>query len=47
MEQNYATLPAGSAQVSHGGATYYVSGSTWFQPAFGANGVYYHVVPAP
>ena len=47
MGQNYAALPAGSAQVSHGGTTYYVSGSTWFQPAYGANGVYYHVVPAP
>ena len=27
--------------------TYYLSGNTWFQPAYGANGVYYTVVPAP
>ena len=29
------------------GATYYLNGNTWFQPAYGANGVYYTVVPAP
>src|SRR5271169_326058 len=30
-----------------GGGTYYLCGNTWFSPAYGANGVYYHVVPAP
>jgi hypothetical protein len=44
---DYATLPAGSTPVSQGRATYYVDGSVWFQPAYGANGVYYVVVPAP
>jgi hypothetical protein len=29
------------------GATYYVCGNTWFSPAYGANGVYYRVVPTP
>jgi len=47
MNAIYATLPAGATPATVGGATYYVSGSTWFQPSFGANGVYYRVVPAP
>jgi hypothetical protein len=29
------------------GATYYLCGNTWFQPAYGANGVYYRVITAP
>ena len=33
--------------VQRGGATLYVAGTVWFQPVFGANGVYYRVVPAP
>ncbi len=32
--------------INKNGATYYLSGNTWFQPAYGANGVYYTVVPA-
>jgi hypothetical protein len=47
MGAAYATLPAGSAAVNRNGTTYYISGSTWFMPSFGANGVYYRVVPAP
>ncbi len=47
MGSDYATLPPGSAQVYQGGSTYYVNGSLWFQPAYGANGIYYVVVPAP
>ena len=35
----------GDAQVR--GKTYYVCGSAWFQPSFGANGGYSRVVPAP
>jgi len=27
--------------------TYYLNGNTWFKPSYGANGVYYTVVPAP
>ena len=42
-----ALLPAGSATINKNGATYYLNGNTWFQPAYGANGVYYTVVPAP
>jgi hypothetical protein len=44
----YPTVPTtGCAQPNIGGITYYLCGSTWFQPAYGANGVYYRVVPAP
>jgi hypothetical protein len=43
----YAVLPAGCISPSVHGATYYLCGNTWFQPAYGANGVYYRVVPAP
>ena len=43
----YATLPRGCGDVQAHGKTYYVCGSAWFQPSFGANGVYYRVVPAP
>jgi hypothetical protein len=43
----YATLPS-SCMVPGGlGSTYYLCGSTWFKPSYGANGVYYRVVPAP
>ena len=44
---NYATLPAGSMAINKNGTTYYLSGNTWYQPAYGANGVYYRVVAAP
>ncbi|RZL87392.1 MAG: hypothetical protein EOP82_26770 [Variovorax sp.] len=44
---NFATLPAGAVYVDRGGVNYYESGTTWFKPAYGANGVYYSVVPAP
>ena len=43
----YSTVPAGCATPNVGGTTYYLCGNTWFQPAHGANGVYYRVVPAP
>jgi hypothetical protein len=47
MGTNYATLPPGSVPVYRGGTTYYVNANIWFMPAYGANGVYYDVVPAP
>ena len=47
MNAIYPTLPAGATTASVGGTTYYVSGNTWFQPSYGANGVYYRVVPTP
>jgi hypothetical protein len=43
----YATVPAGCATPNVGGTTYYLCGNTWFQPSYGANGVYYRVVPSP
>jgi hypothetical protein len=41
------TLPPGATMASVNGKTYYTSGNTWFSPAYGANGVYYTVVPNP
>lgn len=43
----YGTLPAGCVKPTVQGQTYYLCGNTWFQPSFGANGVYYRVVPTP
>jgi len=44
----YATLPAGcNSSATVGGTLYYLCGDTWFKPSYGANGVYYRVVPAP
>jgi hypothetical protein len=47
MGQSYASLPAGCMSPSVQGKTYYLCGNTWFQPAYGANGVFYRVVPTP
>ena len=47
MGMSYAAVPAGSMAINKNGATYYLSGNTWFQPAYGANGIHYVVVPAP
>lgn len=47
MGMQYATLPAGCAMQPVGPTTYYACGGTWFLPSYGANGVYYRVVPAP
>ena len=43
----YPTVPSGAISINKNGTTYYLSGNTWFQPAYGANGVYYKVVPTP
>ena len=43
----YGYLPAGCAYSPFGGAAYYNCGGYWVRPAYGANGVYYTVVPAP
>lgn len=44
----YAALPAGGCAMPQvNGATYYLCGNTWFSPSYGANGVYYRVVPTP
>jgi len=47
MGLNYAALPPGTAMIPKNGVTYYLSGNTWFKPSYGANGVYYTVVPTP
>jgi hypothetical protein len=47
MGNVYPTLPSGCAMPNVHGTTYYLCGNTWFQPTYGANGVYYKVVPAP
>src|SRR5215470_16661724 len=44
----YGTLPAGCTYRPIGSQAYYsCSNGLWFQPAYGANGVYYRVVTAP
>lgn len=39
-----ATIPPGCGYRTVNGVNYYVCGSTWFQPFYGNNGVYYRVV---
>jgi hypothetical protein len=44
----YGTLPAGCNYQPVGSQAYYAcSSGLWFQPSYGANGVYYRVVAAP
>ena len=47
MGQMVAALPAGCITPTVKGTTYYLCGNTWFSAAYGANGVYYRVVPSP
>ena len=47
MGVNYAALPTGAVMVNQAGVNYYKIGDTWFRPYYGANGVYYTVVPTP
>jgi hypothetical protein len=47
MGQVVVTLPAGCISPHVQGGTYYLCGNNWFKPAYGANGLYYTVVPAP
>src|SRR5207248_2280806 len=47
MGQMVAALPAGCITPTVQGTTYYLCGNTWFSAAYGANGVYYRVVPSP
>ena len=47
MNAIYPVLPAGCTSPNVGGTTYFFCGNTWFQPSYGANGVYYRVVPTP
>jgi hypothetical protein len=43
----YGYLPTGCAYQDVAGQVFYRCDSGWLQPAYGANGVYYRVVPAP
>jgi len=43
----YPALPAGCITPTVQGTTYYLCGNTWFKASYGANGVYYCVVPTP
>ena len=43
----YAAVPPGCVIPQVNGKTYYLCGSTWFSPFFGANGANYRVVPTP
>ena len=45
--QMTAVLPAGCVTPNVNGQAYYLCGNTWFSAAYGANGVYYTVVPTP
>jgi hypothetical protein len=47
MGDVYPVLPAGCAYSPYNGGAYYNCGGTWFSPYYGANGMYYRVVPVP
>ena len=47
MGSMFAALPPGCALRTVSGGTYYQCGSSWVQPNYGANGVFYTVVPEP
>jgi hypothetical protein len=47
MGEIVAAVPGGCATPNVHGTTYYLCGNTWFSPSYGANGVFYRVVPAP
>lgn len=44
---NHASLPAGAMTVDKNGGTYNRNGNAWFQPSYGANGIFPKDVPAP
>jgi hypothetical protein len=43
----YVALPQGCTYAPVGGKAYYACNGAWFHPYYGANGLYYAVVPAP
>lgn len=47
MGAMFATLPPGCSLRTVSGGTYYQCGNAWVQPNYGANGVFYTVVPEP
>lgn len=46
MGINFAALPDGAIANRKNGVTFYLNGSNWLKPSYGANGVYYTVVSA-
>ena len=47
MGEIVTAIPAGCAVPVVNGTTYYLCGNTWFTASYGANGVFYRVVPTP
>lgn len=47
MGQVVAVIPASCGTAVVQAQTYYICGNTWFSPSYGANGVFYRVVPVP
>jgi hypothetical protein len=47
MGEIVSKIPSGCASHVVNGNTYYLCGNTWFSPSYGANGIYYRVVPTP
>lgn len=47
MGSVYPSLPPGCVYSPYSGVTYYKCGQIWFSPYYGANGMYYRVVPTP
>ena len=47
MGEIVGAIPAGCAVPVVNGTAYYLRGDTWFSASYGANGVYYRVVPTP
>jgi hypothetical protein len=47
MNDIYPALPTGCSYSLVPGLAYYNCAGTWFSPYYGANGMYYRVVPVP
>jgi hypothetical protein len=48
MGDLYPTLPLSCSYTPIGGRSYYGCGNgLWFAPSYGANGMFYRVIPAP
>lgn len=47
MGSIYMALPPACVYTPIASTTYYQCNGVWFSPSYGANGVYYRVVPAP
>ncbi|WP_097139769.1 MULTISPECIES: hypothetical protein [unclassified Pseudomonas] len=47
MGSTFVSLPSGCGLRTVSGGTFYQCGNSWVRPAYGANGVFYTVVPMP